>query len=176
MQCAGGQFAKCILQVHPYYFCMKSNKTRTVQLLIGTSLYGKHHGVSMMSVGYSGRFMRMPVNSYDSDEEMTHHRMVLLSLLGFLRSNGLSNLRIEVYTSCDEIAFEWMTEHKEDGGFSSQTQDRDLWCAIANIVCGAQIELAIFGSESALSDAACALKCGHAQGTSAHRKMVRHGE
>lgn len=148
---------------------------RTVQLLIGTSLYGKHRGVSMMSVGYSGRFMRLPVNSYESDDDMTHHRIVLLSLLGFLRANSLHNMRLEVYTSCDEVAFEWMTEYKEDGIFSEQTRDRDLWGAIANTVSGANVQLAVYGSDSALSDAARALKCGSAR-IPAQNREAHHGE
>lgn len=140
-------------------FSMKSKKTRSIQLLIGTSLYGKRRGVSIMSVGYNGRFMRLPVNSYESDSAMTHHRLVLLSLLAFLRANALHDVRLEVFTSNDEAAFEWMTEYKEDGVFSEQTLDRDLWCVIARIVSGAQIELAVYGSDSALSDAAQALRC-----------------
>lgn len=147
---------------------------RSIQLLIGTSLYGKQRGVSVMSVGYNGRFMRLPVNSYEAGRTMTHHRMVLLSLLGFLHANELHNVRLEVYSSNDEAAFEWMTEYKEDGAFSEQTLDRDLWTAIARIVSGADIELALYGSDSALSDAARALRCTNSIQRSAYAKEAHN--
>lgn len=129
-------------------------------------LYRVFSGIRKRStVSYTYVIVILHDDQYDQLEPVTvdvkgssdgFHRTALLSLIDAVQQieSGHKNRRpaeIQFYSKCDSIAFEWMIEFAEDGDFSSQTRDIDLWRYIRNTVDQNRIRLQIFGTDSVLT-------------------------
>lgn len=104
-----------------------------------------------------------PVNIKVKGSDDGFHRAVLLSLIDAIQRiesvhKDKYPAEIQFYSKCDDAVFEWMTELAEDGDFSSQTRDRDLWIYIKNIVDQNRFKLQIFGTDSVLTGVTGAIR------------------
>lgn len=104
-----------------------------------------------------------PVNIKVKGSDDGFHRAVLLSLIDAMQRiesvhKDKYPAEIQFYSKCDDAAFEWMTELAEDGDFSPQTRDRDLWVYIKNIVDQNRFKLQIFGTDSVLTGVTGAIR------------------
>lgn len=85
---------------------------------------------------------------------LTAHRAILLCLRKFLEQRLRIGRKCKKIVFCSvnsEIEFEWMTEYRSDGKFSSQTQDTDIWAEIVGLVTAGGFKLEIKGSDSVFS-------------------------
>ena len=129
-------------------------------------LYRVFSGIRKRStVSYTYAIVILHDDQYDQLKPVTvdvkgssdgFHRAALLSLIDAVqqiesRHKNKRSAEIQFYSKCDSIVFEWMTELAEDGDFSSQTGDIDLWRCIKNTVDQNRIRLQIFGTESVLT-------------------------
>lgn len=90
------------------------------------------------------------------------HRASLVALISgmeyVVRDLKGTESAVHYHTKCNDIAFEWMVEYAEDGEFSPQTRDYDLWMTVLGYVRKYGIELEIYGKDSALTGLTGAMK------------------
>ena len=123
-----------------------------IKLFIGTVIDGNTSGTYVITVYHNGNYLKLPANKVVSREtKMTEHRLVLSAISDFLRINKQREIDITIHTRCEEVVFEWTHEYKEDGAFSRQTKDLDIWKNICDAISGSDIKLSFKGGESALT-------------------------
>lgn len=87
-------------------------------------------------------------------DSISKHRIILMGLIRFLNEISKTNfpgvLDIAYYAGDDSVAFEWNTEHLQDGYFAKSTQDVDLWNEIVKRSNNPKLELSILGKENIL--------------------------
>ena len=141
---------------------MKTKETKidmpVIHVFVGTSKSkmtpGKAVFVLTMEDSHGHFFKLKPETVMSGDSYITHHFILLMALSKTIKvlSDGIKGpFRIIFHSDDERIAFEWNTEYKEDGHFSDQTDDREMWQRIANSVMGKNIELVISGPNSVLN-------------------------
>lgn len=90
------------------------------------------------------------------------HRASLVALISgiehVIRETKEKGTVIHFHTKCNDVAFEWMVEFTEDGSFSPQTKDYDLWLTVLSYIRRYGIELEIYGTDSVMTGLTGAMK------------------
>lgn len=92
------------------------------------------------------------------------HRAALLALIDACKyivtnRHGKKRAVLHYHTKCDNLAFEWGVEYKEDGSFSHQTKDIDLWQTVAAYVAHQKIDLSVYGNDAVMTGMTGSIGC-----------------
>jgi len=129
---------------------MLTYKLMKLRIFLGAVITGADTALCVAVVKGESSYQRLPEMTINAPD-LTEHRAVILAVDKLLRDTIPAGVDVNVYTNCEEVAFEWREEYKKDRTFCKSTADQDAWKRLIDYIEGKNIKLDIKGSESALT-------------------------
>lgn len=122
-----------------------------IKLFLAGTVKSRQEGIGGSSIYCNGSYFSMPPKLFATRNGlMTNHRLMLMIIADFFKINSKRKMQIDIYTTNENVIFEWNTEWKQDHHFAGSTADQDIWQEIIRYADFQQLDIAFCKADSAL--------------------------